>query len=144
MDHLAIMNKRFINKLLSGEKTIESRWSKFKRIPFRKVAKGDTIYFKISSGPVLAKANATKINFYHRDLDIESINEFVSKNYKKLGLNNKNETIQYLEQNKEKKYGTFITLSKIENINPFNVSKKGHGIRSSWIIVPDINFLKIK
>ena len=55
MDHVAIMNKSWglIPKILSGSKTIESRWYKTKRTPWDKIAKGDTVYFKNSGEQVV-------------------------------------------------------------------------------------------
>ncbi|MBI1972386.1 ASCH domain-containing protein, partial [Candidatus Woesearchaeota archaeon] len=44
MDHLAILKKKWLEKILSGEKTIESRWYKQKITPYQKIAKGDTAY----------------------------------------------------------------------------------------------------
>ena len=54
MEHLAILSKhsRLLAKILSREKTIESRWYKFKKTPYKNIAIGDTIYFKESGEPV--------------------------------------------------------------------------------------------
>ena len=45
MDHVAFMRKEwgFGEKVLSGEKIIESRWYKFKKPPFDSIAQGDII-----------------------------------------------------------------------------------------------------
>ena len=58
MDHVATMRKswEFLPKILSGEKTIESRWLKNKSVPWGRVCIGDTIYFKNTGEPVTAKA----------------------------------------------------------------------------------------
>lgn len=52
MDHVAIMSKAsgFIDKILSGHKTIESRWYATRRPPWDRVHAGDTVYFKYSGG----------------------------------------------------------------------------------------------
>lgn len=46
MEHLAIIKKDWLEKILSREKTIESRWYKHRKSPFMAINKGDTIYFK--------------------------------------------------------------------------------------------------
>jgi ASC-1-like (ASCH) protein len=48
MDHLAILSKEknFLGRILSGEKTIESRWYRNRKPPFKTIAPGDTVYFK--------------------------------------------------------------------------------------------------
>ncbi|ELR18839.1 uncharacterized protein ACA1_166990 [Acanthamoeba castellanii str. Neff] len=40
----------FIDKILSGHKTIESRWYATRRPPWDRVHAGDTVYFKYSGG----------------------------------------------------------------------------------------------
>jgi len=64
MDHIAIMKKSWglLPKILSGEKTCESRWYKFKRDPWDKVKEGDTLWFKDSGEPVSVKARVRKVS----------------------------------------------------------------------------------
>lgn len=50
MHHVAIMKPswKLIPKILSGEKTIESRWYQTRRAPWNGIAAGDVVYFKDS------------------------------------------------------------------------------------------------
>ena len=69
MNHVAIMNKRFgdlIPKILSGEKKIESRWSKNKISPWNKIKVGDVVYFKNSGGPVVAMAEVSRVEQFEK------------------------------------------------------------------------------
>jgi ASC-1-like (ASCH) protein len=59
--HLAILHGRYIDAILLGEKTIESRLSRTRRAPFGLVRKGDVIFFKQSGGPVRARAIAKAV-----------------------------------------------------------------------------------
>lgn len=69
MVHVGIMNpKNLIDKILSGEKKIESRWLKNRSAPWNKVAAGDEIYFKQSGGLVVARAIAAEVRQYQDDL----------------------------------------------------------------------------
>ena len=63
MDHVAIMNPglKLIDRILSGEKKIESRWSKNKIAPWGKVKTGDRIYFKDAGKPVTAVTEVEKV-----------------------------------------------------------------------------------
>ena len=74
MDHLAIMNASWnlIPKILSGEKSVESRWYKTKRAPWDKIKSGETIYFKNSGGLVIAKATVANV-LQFEDLTKEKI-----------------------------------------------------------------------
>ncbi|MFT5730205.1 MAG: ASC-1-like (ASCH) protein [Desulforhopalus sp.] len=144
MDHLAIMHKHFMNKVLSGEKTVESRWSKDRRSPYGKIQTGDTIYFKFSSGPVAAKADVSKVDSFSIVDDRKGVEIYVDAHYKALGLETLSRTKQFLHNNQSKYYVTFITLKKVRKIEDFNINKDGFGIRASWIVIEDINKLKRK
>lgn len=63
MNHIAIMKKSWelIPKIISGEKTIESRWYKNRIAPWDRISEGDTVYFKDSGEPVSAVATVSKV-----------------------------------------------------------------------------------
>ena len=50
--HLAILTPGWIDLILDGKKTIESRFTKVRCAPFRKVHEGDSVYLKESGGLV--------------------------------------------------------------------------------------------
>ncbi len=62
MGHVAIMKKSWglTEKILNGQKKIESRWYKTKRRPWNAIKVGDTVYFKNSGEPVTLKAQVEK------------------------------------------------------------------------------------
>ena len=74
MEHIAILSKKrkILDKIISGEKIIESRWYKFKKTPFEVISAGETVYFKESGEPVSAKAKVQKALFF-KDLNLEKI-----------------------------------------------------------------------
>lgn len=63
MDHVAIMKKSwgFLPVILSGEKTIESRWYLNRAVPWGRINAGDRVYFKDSGQPVSAVAHVAKV-----------------------------------------------------------------------------------
>src|SRR3989344_679481 len=63
MDHVAIMRKswKLTEKILNGEKTIESRWYANRYVPWNKIKAGEIIYFKDSGEPVTIKAEVKKV-----------------------------------------------------------------------------------
>ena len=63
MNHLAIMRKSWglTQKILTGEKTIESRWYMAKYPPWGRIAPGDSIYFKDSGEPVSIMAGVERV-----------------------------------------------------------------------------------
>ncbi len=59
--HLAILHKRYLDAILAGRKTIESRLSRTRRAPFGCVRRGDAVYFKETGGPVRARARVSRV-----------------------------------------------------------------------------------
>ncbi|MCC7552045.1 ASCH domain-containing protein [Candidatus Micrarchaeota archaeon] len=138
MEHLAILSKKgkFLDKILSGEKQIESRWYKFKRPPFGSISKGDIIYFKESGEPVSAKANVEKVLTF-AELNEKKIKEIIKKYGKKICID-----LSYLNQLKSKKYCILIFLKKPKKIKSFEIDKTGYGNMTAWISIENINKIK--
>ncbi|MHC4423614.1 MAG: ASCH domain-containing protein [Planctomycetota bacterium] len=59
--HLVILKKPYLEAILDGGKTVESRFTKTKRPYFGRVLPGDKLFLKESSGPVCATAKATAV-----------------------------------------------------------------------------------
>ena len=139
MDHLAILSKegKLLGKILSGEKTIESRWYKSKKTPYQNIAAGEVVYFKESGAPVTVKAKVSIVLFF-KGLHENKIKELLEKYGARLGV-----SLLYLEKIKDKKFCTLVFLEKVERITPFQVDKKGFGLMAAWITVDKIEKIKV-
>ncbi|HBC45281.1 TPA: hypothetical protein DCZ81_03885 [Candidatus Collierbacteria bacterium] len=130
MDHVAIMNKKFgdlIAKILSGEKKIESRWSKNKIAPWNRVKRGDRIYFKDSGGPVIAVA------------EIEKVRQFEKKDFDKA-----RELFSVPDAwTKGKNYCVLMWLKNPKKIRSFKINKFGFGSVAAWLRTGDIEKIKV-
>lgn len=62
--HLAIFNEPFLELLINGQKTIESRFSINRTSPFRKVTTGDIVFIKKSGGDVCGYFIVGKVYYY--------------------------------------------------------------------------------
>ena len=69
--HLAIFSEPFLSLVLSGEKTVESRFSRNRRAPYQKIGDGDIILIKGVAGPICGITLATRTWCY--DLITEPI-----------------------------------------------------------------------
>jgi len=69
--HLAIFAEPFLSKVLSGEKTIESRFSRNRCAPYGEIGDGDIILLKEIAGPICGLALARRSWCY--DLATEPI-----------------------------------------------------------------------
>ena len=136
MQHIAIMKKssKLIDKIVPGDKTIESRWSKTKRAPFGRIGVEDIIYFKDSGNPVTAMAEVEKV-LQFRDLTSELIDHILKTYGKELGI----EYAPGLHRRYAgKKYCILAFLRNPRRIKPFSIDKTGYGIGSAWICVDDV------
>ena len=75
--HLGIFSEPYLSYMLDGSKTIESRFSKNKIVPYNKISKDDIVVVKKSSGKVLAYFTIKEVLFF--DLSETSINEIKNK-----------------------------------------------------------------
>ena len=62
--HLAILKKPYLDAILAGRKTIESRFYQTKHKWLSQVSAGDKIFLKASSGPVMATATVDNVKYF--------------------------------------------------------------------------------
>ena len=137
------MSKSFgdlIAKIFSGEKTIESRWSRHKISPYGKINPGDMVYFKYSGHPVTTKAMVSRVlQFDH--LNLAKIKEIIDK-YSgpgKICLQETEDLSWYLSKN----YCTLIFLKDSTKVTPFQIDKTGFGSGCAWLSIENIKAIKL-
>ncbi len=137
MDHVAILKKswKLKEKILSGEKTIESRWYAAKVAPWDRINAGDVVYFKESGEPVSVKADVEKV-LQFADLSEEKIKEILVLYGSQMGVGD-----SFFEKVNYKQYCILVFLKDVEEINPFNINKAGFGNMAAWLC-GDISSLK--
>lgn len=142
MDHIAIMDKKkkLLEKIASGEKTIESRWYVNRVSPWNKITKGETVWFKNSGGKVTLKTQVSKVIQFD-NLAQEKILEILEKYGKRIGFI-ENQYKSWAESSSKKRYCILVFLAKPELINPFEINKHGFGISTAWISTLDINSVR--
>lgn len=143
MHHVAIMKKSWelLPKILSGQKTIESRWYQTKHLPWDKIKIGDAVYFKDSSDPVTLKAQVSQVlQFSH--LNPSKIRQILNKYGHADGITPDNFDF-YFNLFKNRRYCLLIFLQNPQLVTPFNINKKGFGAMSAWLTVDNINQIKL-
>jgi hypothetical protein len=90
MNHIAFLNPKWglLPKILSGEKTIESRWYENRISPYKELLedqnpKKHKIYFKDLGKPITAVCNLKRIEIYD-SLTKEKIRRILNKYYKEI------------------------------------------------------------
>lgn len=138
MEHLAILSKerKLLAKILSGEKTIESRWYKFKRSPYNNIFAGETVYFKDSGCTVNAKAKVERALFFE-NLDKSKIENILEEYGKKICA-----PLSFAPKLEDKNYCTLIFLKDVKKVKSFEINKTGFGNMCAWITCENVEKLK--
>jgi ASC-1-like (ASCH) protein len=139
MDHVAILDKKrkLLPKIISGEKTIESRWYQTKRTPWHNIKRDDIVYFKDAGELINVKANVRDVLFFD-DLNKEKVEKILRKYWKDIGFKNAEYTDYFIRKN----YCILIFLENVKEIEPFDFDKTGFGNACAWISVKDIKKIK--
>jgi len=127
--HVAILMKPYIDLLLSGRKTVESRLTRNALPPFNTVKPGERIYFKQSAAPFRAMGVAKDVVCAER-LTPQDIARLKRKwNDEVCGDDS------YWQQKRESRYATFIRLADIEPIDFSPPFKPSRG--PAWFVLED-------
>ncbi|MFA5934230.1 MAG: ASCH domain-containing protein [Candidatus Paceibacterota bacterium] len=128
------------DKILTGEKKIESRWYASNRSPWDRVEVGDTVYFKNSGEPITLKSGVEKV-FQFSDLTPKKVQEILKVYGADDGIT-KRRMKDFFNLFKDKKYCILIFLEKPLKIKPFEINKAGFGAMSAWVTVDNISKIK--
>lgn len=145
-DHVAIMRKSWglTRKILSGEKTIESRWYINRHKPWGVIQQGDVVYFKDSGEPIRLMAKVSKV-IQFENLTPKRVRDILGQYAQSDGLGiNERDIKPYFEMFKNKKYCILIFLKNPQAVKPFEIDKSGFGTMASWITVDNIDLIKKK
>lgn len=129
-----------LDKILSGEKKIESRWYKTKHSLWGKIKAGDRVFFKNSGEPITVVCKVYKVIKFE-SLTPEKVKEILDKYGQDDGIS-KEKIYYFYELFKEKKYCLLIFLTEVEKVESFEVDKTGFGQMAAWITVEDIGKIK--
>jgi hypothetical protein len=143
MDHIAIMQKSWglTEKIVTGQKTIETRWYNVKYAPWGRISPGHTIYFKNTGEPVTIQAVVEKVCCFS-DLTPVGVQTILNECGKGIGVEEA-DIPAFFEKFKHKRYCILIYLKHAQRIPPFGINKQGYGAMSSWICVEHISKIQV-
>jgi ASC-1-like (ASCH) protein len=123
--HLAILVEPFLSYLLTGRKTIESRFGKTRSAPYRQVGTGDVVFLKRTGGPVVGMLRVDRAEFIELNGDrnwshVRGFAEALCAD----------ET--FWKDRREKQYATLVHVGAVKEINPVAVAKRD---RRPWVIL---------
>lgn len=124
--HLAIMVEPFLQFVLSGRKTIESRFSVHRCAPYGYVEKGDVILLKRTGGPIVGLCQVSHRWLYQ--LDPESWN-FIREKFTEALCANSSDFW------KERERALFATLMRVCHVRPIIPIKFEKRDRRGWVVL---------
>jgi ASC-1-like (ASCH) protein len=124
--HLAILRRAYLDAILTGRKTVESRFTKSRRAPFGHIFAGDKIFLKESSGPVCGEAYVSAVEQFEA-LSRKKITE-LRERYNHLILGEEG----YWQSKKMSRYGILIWLEKVRAIRPIRIWKRDW---RAWVLL---------
>lgn len=142
MEHIAIMNKSWglTDKILTGQKTIESRWYRAKYAPWGQIHPEEIIYFKNSGEPATISARVDRVEYFS-NLTSDKVKEILEKYGQDIGIEEERRA-EFFEMFKDKRYCMLIFLKNAQQIPPFGINKHGFGAMASWLYVESVDRLK--
>ena len=128
MRHLAIFKGEGGELILSGKKTIESRFSKRKDPPFGVISSGDLVYIKPSGKDIIGQFRVKKVIFFD-GLEIGDIEEIREKYEKELSVDE-----SYWKGKENSKFGTLIFIGDSSRFitSPVKIPKKD---LRGWVVL---------
>lgn len=126
--HLAIMKKRYLDAILTGQKSVELRLTRGKCAPFGRIAAGDKIFLKQSSGPVCAVASAAGVKEFS-DLTAEGIQGLKQQYDGQIGADQ-----EFWESRADCKFAVLVWLKDVSPIEPVRIDKKDW---RAWVVLTE-------
>lgn len=129
MIHVAVLKPLYIDAILEGRKTIESRLSITRREPFGLIHSGERIYFKARAGPFGVTARAGRIEFF------EALSPADVDRLRRDFTDRVGGEPAYWRAKRSARFATMIHLEEVEPIGRGPVHPPFNG--RAWIRLPD-------
>ncbi|MBI2329894.1 hypothetical protein HYU94_00695 [Candidatus Daviesbacteria bacterium] len=117
--HLAIFKGTAGEAILLGKKTMESRISKSKSVPFGAISAGDLVYIKPSGKDIIGQFRVKKVIFFD-GLEQSDLEDFKKRYNRELNVDE-----SYWEKKKNCRYGTIIFIGNSSRFitSPIKIKK---------------------
>ena len=126
--HLAILKQPYLQAIIEGRKTIESRFTKARRPYFGKIQPGDEIFLKLSSGPVCATAAAAEVKSFD-SLTPNQVSQ-LKHQYNHLICGSD----EYWLSKADCKFGSLVWLESVRAIEPVCITKRDW---RAWVVLTE-------
>ncbi len=134
--HLAIFTKPAITQIFSGQKTIESRFSKKRIAPFGQISAGDTVFMKLSGKDICGQFTVKKVLSFD-NLDREDWQLIKTNFWPQISLGEESLDKTFLKDHQTAKFATLIYIEQVEQLitSPFTYRKSD---RRGWVVLDNL------
>ena len=126
--HLAVLKRGYVGAILDGNKVVELRLMRVKRLPFGRVSAGDEVFIKESCGPVVAKAVVGRVVEFE-DLTRGKIRRLHAK-YNELICG----ADEYWDERGDCRVACLIWLEEVEAVERRTIDKSD---QRAWVVLSD-------
>lgn len=130
--HLAIFVEPYLQFVLDGQKTIESRFATRRYVPYKQVDVGDVVLLKRSGGPIVGICEIAAVWFYR--LDAKSWSTIKREFAQALCAQDPN----FWQSRQLASYATLMRLHHVRSIPPIKFTKRD---RRGWVLLRSRNSL---
>ena len=130
--HLAIFRQPYLDLILDGKKTIESRFALDRRAPYNSVRSGDKIIMKESGGLVKGEFTAGKVQYLELKSDGNGMRK--CKSFSKEICSDKDP--KFWDKREKKKFATLIEVKNPKRYDtPRECTEKPNRSMSAWFVL---------
>lgn len=135
MDHLVVYKRKglrrdYVQLMFDGDKTLDIKFSNRRVPPFNTLNKGDHMYIKESSGPVVGRCTITDFKYFDFQQGGDML-ALLMEHGEKIGIESEEEAIRLFEKRSGYRYMTLFQLDEpIALPHPIRVEK--HDMRV-WV-----------
>ena len=130
--HVAILTQPYLDRILQGTKTIESRLTKIRCAPFRRVGSGDILFLKEAGGRIRGIAVVSHAESAG-PLTPQALNELIQSHIGALHLD-----AAFRTERRDSKFATLVHLACARQVTPIAFLKSD---RRGWLVVPKLTWL---
>jgi hypothetical protein len=116
----------FLDFIIDGTKTVESRFSATRCAPYRAVEPGDLVLLKRSAGPIVGLAEVSEVWYYKLDSGAwETIR-------RRFGPLLRVDDPSFWDRRASSCFATLMRLDRVETISPLGCGKRD---RRGWVVL---------
>jgi len=141
MDHVVYVDYKAgeLERIISGDKTIILRGAAGRKLPYGRVDPGDILYFIRNNGEGLIRAKGVVSEVFNSEkMNAEESTNLVDLHSDGLELSDK----QYRKYT-GKRYLVLVTVGLVSEVEPFRIDRSEYGNMDDWLLVGDINTVKM-